>query len=207
MLPIVVTKALTAGVTTGIVNAAATGTINMTLVTTVLDTQRRLLVTATGDESGNVFTVIGLNQANMTVTEAIVGPNASTTQSNFDFKQVLSIAASTATIDVVSVGTNGVGSSLWNIVNWHVAPNNIAYACVAVGPTAVNYSIQYTYDDPNNLPAGVGYPQPFNLTALAAASTTLDSSTIVPITAWRLTINSGTGTVRATGIQAGIGGP
>lgn len=210
MLPIQLSKNLVAGNATTVVNAQAVTApgVAFTLATSSLDTQRRLLITAAGNEAANSFVVVGTNQAGFPITETVTGPNASTTQSNLDFKSITSIKALATTADTVSVGLNGVGSSLWQIVNWHVSPSNIEVAAVVMSAvSAVNYTIQYTYDDPNNLPSGVSTPQPFNHPTLAALTASLDGSINDPITAWRLTVNSGTGTVRATGIQAGIGGP
>lgn len=209
-LPIVVTKALAAGLTTSFVNAQNTvaALTALTLVTTVVGTsQRRLLLTTTADETANTFVIVGTNDAGFTITENLVGVNNATVQSNLDFKTLTSIKPLVTTAGTVSFGVNTVGSSLWFIQNWHVTPTNIEISGVLVGVLGVNYTIQYTYDDPNNLPATVGYPQPFNHPTLASATTSLDGSIDNPITAWRLTINSGTGTVRATGIQAGIGSP
>ncbi len=208
MLPVVVTYNLAAAVASNVVNALGTTGGLLTLVSTpvTLDTQRRLLITAVGNESSNTFTVIGLNQAGFTISEVIIGPNATTTQSNLDFKTVISVRALATTAGTLSIGTDGQGSSLWNIVNWHVSPSNIEYGCVLQSGVAT-FSIQYTYDDPNNLPTGVTYPQPFNHPTIVAATTSIDGASNDPITAWRLLITAGTGTVRAIGIQAGIAGP
>lgn len=208
-LPIVVTYTLAAANGSLLVNQAsaiATGA-SFTLATTVLDlVQRRVQFSAAANESGNTFTVVGTNHAGFTITDSVTGPNAGTTQSNLDFRTVTKITALNQTGGSVTIGTDTQGSSLWNIVNWHVSPSNIAFACVLVSGAAT-FSIQYTYDDPNNLPAGVGFPQPFNQPSIVNATATVDGASNDPITAWRLFMAAGTGTVRATGIQAGIGGP
>jgi hypothetical protein len=135
-------------------------------------------------------------------------------QSNLDYRTVISIQPSASSVaqslattaSTVSAGTNGVGSSLWNIVNWHVSPSNIEYGCI-LRSGAATFSIQYTYDDPNNLPPGVAFPQAYNHPTIVNATSTIDGSSNDPMTAWRLLISAGTGTVCAIGIQAGIGGP
>lgn len=207
-LPIVVQYSLTSGNATSIVNAQGTTAagVALTQATTVLDNQRRLLFTTTGNESSNSFTVRGLNQAGFPIVEVITGPNATTTRSNLDFKIVSSIVPLVATVGTTSVGTD-IGSSMWNIMNQHVSPVNIQIGCVIQGALGVNYTVQYCYDDPNNLPSGVTFPQPFNHPTLAAQTTSLDGSINDPVFAVRLQINSGTGTVRMTTIQAGIAGP
>jgi hypothetical protein len=132
-------------------------------------------------------------------------------------QHVISITPSTLTGSIattaatVSVGLNAGGSSLWNIVNWNAMPSNISFSGIVVTSLGVNYTIQYTYDDPNNLPSGLPataqFPQPFNLSTIANVSTSMDGVSNDPITAWRLLVNSGTGTLRATGIQGGVGSP
>ena len=207
-LPNVVTYSLAAASATALVNAQGTTAagVAFTQGTTVLAAQRRVLITATGDESGNTFTIRGLNGAGFAIVEAITGPNATTTNSNLDFKVVSSIVAGTATIGTTSFGTYGSGSSMWNIMNWHVAPTNIQIAGVTQ-QGAATWTVQYTYDDPNNLPNGVTYPQPFNHPTLASQTAALDGSINDPVTGVRLLITAGTGTVRMTIIQAGIGSP
>lgn len=207
-LPQVVTYSLAASSATSLVNAQASGTTTFTLATTILDAQRRLLFTFGADESANTFTVIGTNQAGFPINEAVAGVNASTTSSNLDFKTVSSVRAIAASGGTVSVGTYGVGSSLWQIQNWHADPTDISVVGIVTSPnTAVVYSVDYTYDDPNNLPSGVTYPTPITHINMNNLSSTGDASIVAPVTAVRLTINSGTGSVRAIFTQAGIGSP
>lgn len=207
-LPIVVTYTLAAGSATSIVNAQGTTAANtaFTQATTILDAGRRVLITTTGNESATTFTIVGTNAAGFAITESILGPNATTTQTNLDFKTVTSIKAGTATVGTTSFGT-GAGSSMWNMMNYHISPVNIEVGCIVTGTLGVNYTLQYTYDDPNNLPSGVTYPQPFNHPSVASQTTSLDGAINDPVVAIRLLINSGTGTVRMNILQAGIAGP
>jgi hypothetical protein len=106
------------------------------------------------------------------------------------------------------VNQTGTGSSDWQLVNRSVTPIAIGIGCVASG--GVNYTVQYTYDDPTgtylNPVSGTAVPT-YAISALTSATTSLDSSITVPIAALRITKNSGTGTVLMTFIQAGIAGP
>jgi hypothetical protein len=207
--PIVVQYGLTtAANATNVVNAVGTTgpNINLLSASVVLDTQRRLLFTTAGNESANTFVIVGLNAANMTVSENLTGPNASTTQTSLDYKTVISIKALATTAGTISVGTNGVGSSLWNIMNWNATPVNIECAVVVQSGSA-NWTVQYTYDDPNNLPANVSVPTAFNHPTLVATTSPLDGAINDPVTAIRFLINSGTGTIRGTIIQAGAASP
>jgi hypothetical protein len=217
MLPVVVNNYnLVAGNATSLVNAAAATTSSLLLATTLVPGvwQRRVLVTSAGNDSAIYFHIVGTNQAGFPVVEYLAGPNATTAQSNLDFLTVTSVTPSNSSVAqtnastaaTVSVGVNGVGSSIWNIVNWHVSPSNIEYGCI-LAAGAATFSIQYTYDDPNNLPSGVPYPQAYNHPTIVNATATIDGSSNDPLTAWRLLVSAGTGSIRAIGIQAGISGP
>lgn len=217
MQPVVVNNYnLVAGNATSLVNAAAATTSALLLATTLVPGvwQRRVLVTSSGNDSAIYFHIIGTNQAGFGASEYLAGANATSIQSNMDYLAVTSVTPSNSSVAqtvastaaTVSVGVNGVGSSIWNIVNWHVSPSNIEYGCI-LQSGAATFSIQYTYDDPNNLPAGVPYPQPYNHPTIVNATATIDGSSNDPLTAWRLLISAGTGSIRAIGIQAGIGGP
>lgn len=102
------------------------------------------------------------------------------------------------------------GSTPWTLVNIHAQPVNQTVAVIVTG--TVNYSIEYTYDDI------MGAPNPSSWTFVAPATPTAWQSTVTgatgsnevtfndPITAWRVTLNSGSGSLAITGIQAGIRG-
>lgn len=222
MQPIVVTYSLPAGNATTI--AASQGStagafqLNGTLGTAVGGVlgavQQRVTITSGGNDSAIFFHIVGLNQAGFTVSEFLQGASTALATSNLDYRTVISITPSASgtsqtlatTASTVSAGTNQTGSSLWNIVNWHTTPSNISYGCQLV-TGAATFSIQYTYDDPNNLAAGQAFPQPFNHPTIVNATATIDGASNDPITAWRLEIVGGTGTVRAVGIQSGLASP
>jgi|SRR5215472_1817074 len=206
-LPNVTTYSIIAGNANLLASVGAIGPASFTLATTTLDAGRRVLITAIGNESANTFVISGLNAAGFPIAESIAGPNATTTQTNLDFKVVTSIRNLAANANTVSFGTYSTGSTLWNIMNWHVSPVNIEVSGVQVGTQGVTWTVQYTYDDPNNLPAGVQFPQPFNHPTLVNQTGSLDGPINDPITAVRLYMSGGTGTVRFTVIQAGIGSP
>ena len=205
--PQVVTYGLSAFSSTSIVNAVGTiGAGNVTLATTTLDHQRRVSFTVAGNESSNTFTIVGLNANNATITENITGPNTGTVNSVLDYKTLIKISTLGTTAGTISIGTNGVGASLWQIVNSNAAPVNVAYG-ISIQSGTANYTIQYTYDDPNNLPTAVTSAQAFNHPTLVSTTSTLDGASNDPFFAWRLLINSGTGTIRATAIEAGLASP
>jgi hypothetical protein len=166
---------------------------------------RRVIITSGGNDSGINWLVTGTIASGAIVTDTFAGSNGGVAQSNLDFVTVTRIAPSAAVATTAIAGTNGVGSSPWWTVSWRSdSPLNLGIAVELVSGTA-NYTIEYTYDDPNNLLAGSTFPLPFSLTALASKAATLDSSILSPIVAVRLTINSGTGVLRTRFVQAGIG--
>lgn len=224
-LPNVLTYSVATGNATYIVNAAGATTAALALNNTTFPNyplQQRVLITSTGNDTGIYFHIVGLNQAGFTVQEYILGSNATYVQSNLDYSKIVSIQpsltsfyqsnASTANTVSAGISTNGLspagtGSTLWNIMNWHATPTNIEVSGVVVGAANVTWTVQYTYDDPNNLPSGVAFPQPFNHPTLVNQTASLDGPINDPVTGVRLLISGGTGTVRFTVIQAGIASP
>jgi hypothetical protein len=88
--------------------------------------------------------------------------------------------------------------------NLNITPGNIAIGCVISG--TVNYTVQHTYDDPfaaNFTPAGATW---FNHPTLASQAANNESNYAYPPRAVRVTVNSGTGSVTMTVIQAGVSG-
>lgn len=206
-LPVILQRTLAASSTTALVNASGTiaAGATFTLVATTLDVQRRLLFTPAGNESANVFTITGTNDAGNRVVENLAGANATTFQSNLDFKTVSSIRARNATAGTMSVGTNGVGSSLWQVLNWNPTPLNVGFQ-VELRTGAATFTVEETFDDPNNLLAGLEFALPFN-SSVAAATSTVQGSITTPVTALRLTTTAGTGTLWFRMLQAGLTTP
>lgn len=220
-LPNIFSQTLVAAVANGISASQSPGAgailLNGSLVTAGVAnlgaSQRRVIIASGGNDSGITFTINGSNQAGFPISDSFVGGSTATVQSNLDFKTVTSITHTGSVAGTVIIGTNGVGSSLWQIVNLNAYPPVIAIA-VELVTGAVNFTVEHTYDDPNILPgtgglnaSGRTYPTPWpdqNLTAFAASGETQIN---VPIFAWRVTTNSGTGTITTRAIQDGISSP
>lgn len=182
-------------------------TLNGALVSdgvATLDTARRVLITATGNESSRTFTITGTNWSGASISEVLTGPNATTAYSVLDYKTVTSITISGNAAGALTVGTNTIASSPWvRFDEW--APSDISVQCVVSG--TVNYTVQQTLDDPNNpinpvAPASVTWvtsPDPF----LVGATATVQSNyAFMPVYA-RILLNSGTGSVTGTFVQSG----
>jgi hypothetical protein len=170
-----------------------------------LDTQRQVLLTFAADETGHTFVVYGTSDGGQAIQESVAGAAATAVTTQM-FKTVTRISISAAAAGAITVGTNGVGATPWQIVSADMTPVNLGVGVVVSG--TVNFSLQYTYDDPSGTypnPA-VTFPTVWNLTALASKAVATDSNITFPIAAYRLLINSGTGTATATIVQAGIAG-
>jgi hypothetical protein len=96
-----------------------------------------------------------------------------------------------------TVSQTGIGSSDDIVMNLNVTPFNVGFGVVKTG--TVNYTVQHTFDDP----AGT-ISTWFNHPTVAAAIANADGNYAFPVTAIRVTMNSGDGTVTLKLIQAGI---
>lgn len=91
------------------------------------------------------------------------------------------------------------GSSDWLPVNFQITPFAIGFGVQAVG--TVNYTVQHTFDDPDDSSIT---PTVFPHETVAAQTANADGNYAFPVRAIRLTKNSGTGSARLVAIQAGI---
>lgn len=163
---------------------------------------RRVAIAYTGTDTS--FTIVGTNGTGNVVTDVAVG-SAGAAQSNLDFVTVTSVTPVGGGLTGVTVGTNGVGSSPWVTFNFRgYSPMNVS-AAIELITGAVNFTVQYTYDDPNNLAPGALFPEAINMAQITGASGSIDAAFTTPIVAVRLLINSGTGEVRTRFEQAGAG--
>lgn len=168
-----------------------------------LDAARRILLTSGSSDTGITFTVVGTNRDGNPQTETITGgaTTASTTQ---DFLTVSSVTHSGSVAGTLTIGTNGVASSQWCVVNYHTTPVNIGIGVTVTG--TVNFTVEYTYDNPN-APFSGTFPTAWSVTALASKAVNTDGSINEPVYAYRVTQNSFSsgGTIKMIGIQAGLG--
>jgi hypothetical protein len=217
MRPIVVTVGpLTAGSANNIAlsqtpGAAGSLTLNGSTVVNgvaILDHPRRVLITTA--DTTHTFTVTGTNASGMPISE-VVGPITTSAFTTQDFLTVTSVTINGAATAAVTVGTNGVASSAWVFLDSWALPM-ASIQCDVSG--TVNYTVQSTLDDPNSptnpvAPAAVAWvssPDTNAVGAVAAIQTSYGGfaayAALSP-TYVRILLNSGTGTVTATVIQAG----
>jgi len=173
-----------------------------------LDTGRRIIVTSGGVDTGITFTIFGTAENGTPIQETVTGASgAASAQTNQDFKTVTAVTHTGSVAGTVTVGTNTVGSTPWFPLNTHAQPFNVELAGIVLSGVTVNWTWQYTYDDPNAQAGSATYPQAFNHPTLNnQANVSLDGSINDPVAAIRLVVNSGTGSVRGDWIESGISG-
>lgn len=172
-----------------------------------LGSQRRVLITSSGNDSTNTFTITGANWAGDVISETITGPNSpATVYSALDYLTVTSVTISGNAVGNITVGTNGIGGSPWVRFD-DFAPSNISIQCNVSG--TVNYSVQSTLDDPNDpfnpvAPANMVWINSSDLAVVTANSSQQSNFLFTPKYA-KVLINSGTGTLTATFLQSSNG--
>ncbi len=161
-----------------------------------LDKPRRVLITAAGNESDKTFTITGTS-ANFTgtISETITGPNATTAQSVLDYSTVTRITISANAAGALTVGTNGVASSKPLPFDLY-GPPTVALQCDATG--TVSYTVSQSLDSPFTVaPQDVTWIDHPDTNLVAATGDVQSNYAYLPSQA-RITINSGTGSVKFT---------
>jgi len=164
-----------------------------------LDVPRRVLVTTAADESAKTFTIYGTNRYGIVITDTVVVPAASTNYTALDFKTVTRVTISSNAAGAVTVGTNGIASSQTIPLDYQGRPECSLQVTVT---GTVSYTVQQTLDNPQTTgsPTWVNHPD----TNLVAATATAQGNYAYIPAATRVTLNSGTGSVVFTVIQAGL---
>src|SRR5690349_9122021 len=112
------TKSLVAAAATGIstsqgpITAGNKFTLNGSKVSggvATFDSQRRVIITSAGNDSGITFTITGTNDDGNTISEVLTGANATAAVSGLDYLTVTSIVANGTTASTVTAGTNTTG--------------------------------------------------------------------------------------------------
>ena len=100
----------------------------------------------------------------------------------------------------VTISQTGVGNSAPIVHDYQQSPFNCSLSTVVSG--TVNYTIQHTYDDvfspTYNAASGNWFD---NAAPLAGATANAEGSYNTPVTASRIKVNSGSGTVTLKAIQ------
>lgn len=98
---------------------------------------------------------------------------------------------------VQTVSRTGAGSTDAIVINTNTNPVNIGFAVIVTG--TINYSVQFSYDDPAS-----GFTTWFDDATITSKTGNEDGYINFPITALKVLVNSGTGSVVFKVVQAGI---
>lgn len=190
---------------------AAGGVQNLTIAgasatagVATLDTDRRVLITSSGNDSSRTFTITGTNRYG-SVTETVTGPNTTSTYTVYDYKTITSITVDSDTTGNITIGTNGVASTAWIPCEMDKAVFSVSVWTSVTSGASLTYTIECTpilltnqpttmnpYSVSNNnywnVPSRYVYPT--DDTSMVVASTSLKSNFAYPTDGVRLTLNS-----------------
>ncbi len=210
--PQVVTVGPLAAANAALIVASATPVSGtpMTLTGSQPDKPRKILVTYGAEASGRTMKITGTNHSGNPISETLAIPSggAGTVATTQDFATVTQVLPGGGGWSAAAtVGTNSAASSPWQMLDTHLNPMNVGIGVVVSG--TANYTVEYTYDDPNQTIAAAGSAPPtaWPLSALATKTANTDAPSAFAnagIFAWRLTLNSGSGSATATAIQSGL---
>lgn len=177
-----------------------------------LDTQRRVLLTFGNEASNRTLVITGTRGDGAAIGETLnIASGASgTIATEQDFLTITSaMPGGGGWTAAITLGTNTVGSTGWQVPNQHITPFEIGIAIE--GTSGTGAQIEVTQDSPL-LPIAIyaqGYsqtppiPTPFVWAGLTGNPNAIGKINQA-VAAWRLTIVDGTGLVTATGQQSGI---
>lgn len=175
--------------------------------TATLDVARQVRVTSGGNDTGITFTITGTDWNGTIITEALTGASGSTADSVLDYLAVTSIATSGAVATTVTVGTNGVAHSPWIMMDPYAANAQVSLQA-AVSGTA-NGTIQQSLDNSTSLGNLTIFNRPDLVnwfshpdTALVSFTASVQGNYGMAPALTRVQLNSGTGTITYTAIQA-----
>lgn len=157
-------------------------------------------VTIFSEKSATVdFVVVGTKPGGTTAqTETISFTASGTVTGTIAFATVTSISASAPTSATISIGNADIGYTDWIPLDIYT-PNQATNISAKVSGT-VNYSVEYTNEDPfDRSITHLAVPHPAG--SLTAASSDETHFTTTLMRAVRLKVNSGDGSIRFTIVQ------
>ena len=156
-------------------------------------------VTADSNANGKTFTIVGTRPGGGDQTSTITFAAASgTVTGSIAFATITGVTASAATSATISVGNAITGYTDWIPLDIYT-PNQVTNISAKTSGT-VNYSVQYTNEDPfDRSIQQLAVPHPNASLTGATGDETQFTTTLMR--AVRLVINSGNGSVRFTCVQ------
>lgn len=168
----------------------------------LLDKPREILITTASNETATIA-LSGLDWAGNPISEVVQLATAGTFPSVLTYAVLLSATLSANSVGNISIGTNTVASSPWvrlDDYGW----SNVSLQLTVVG--TVNYTVQATLDDPDDTTnpvaaASMTWVNSADANVVGATGTQQTNYFFLPKYI-RCLLNSGTGTVTMTVIQA-----
>lgn len=216
-------------VTSVTISAASVGNVSVGVngVATIT-APRRIRFVSGGTDTGITFTVTGTDPGGDPISEIVTGGDTTTVNSTLTYKTITSIVASGATASTLTVGssadgiTGGAANSLSFYPDQFLDPFNIGIGAKVTSGTAT-FSVQHSFDnvyDPNWLsdayqqwglqPQGLEvstgplfWADNSGISGKTAADGLVSGNYAYPVSAIRINIQSGTGTVTCWIRQAG----
>ncbi len=183
-----------------LLNASGVITLNGALVSGGVATLTvPAVLTVFSEKSATVnFVVSGTAPGGGSQTETLAVSASGTVTGSLSFATVTGITASAATSATISVGNAVPGYTAWIPLDIYT-PNQVTTISGKTSGT-VNYSVEYTNEDPFDTSIQqLAVPHPAASLTAATASETQFTTTLMR--AVRLKINSGNGSVRFTIVQ------
>lgn len=183
-----------------LLNASGVITLNGALVSGGVATLTvPAVLTAFSEKSATVnFVVTGTAPNGASQTETLAVTASGTVTGSLSFATVTSVVADAATSATISLGNGVPGYTAWIPLDIYT-PNQVTNISAKASGT-VNYSVEYTNEDPFN--TGIqqlAVPHPAGSLTAATGDETQFTTTLMR--AVRLKINSGNGSVRFTCVQ------
>ena len=183
-----------------LLNASGVITLNGALVSGDVATLTvPAVLTVFSEKSATVnFVVTGTAPNGASQTETLAVTASGTVTGSLSFATVTSVAASAPTSATISLGNGVPGYTAWIPLDIYT-PNQVTNISNKVSGT-VNYSVEYTNEDPFNTSIQqLAVPHPNASLTAATGDETQFTTTLMR--AVRLKINSGSGSVRFTCVQ------
>ncbi len=183
-----------------LLNASGVITLNGALVSGGVATLTvPAVLTVFSEKSATVnFVVTGTAPNGASQTETLAVTASGTVTGSLSFATVTSVAASAPTSATISLGNGVPGYTAWIPLDIYT-PNQVTNISNKVSGT-VNYSVEYTNEDPFNTSIQqLAVPHPNASLTAATGDETQFTTTLMR--AVRLKINSGNGSVRFTCVQ------
>lgn len=155
-----------------------------------LDSPRRIIITQAGNNAGITFTVNGTNSTGSPLSETIAGGPPGVISTTQDFKTVTGVTHTGSVTSTITIGTSGVASSDWIVLNLAAPWTPLGIAVVVSG--TINYTVEYTYDMFGKYFGN--FPKAYSFSSGALTAKTADAEAgntfNFPVAAVRLTVNS-----------------